>query len=248
MINNDLEQDRSSRTGQFFLLFVLIVVFAAFSLSAKADDASDRIVNEIQKNVSGLKTFTADIKADINVDYIDIPQKNGKIYYKSPGKTKIEIDGFGMLPKIGSGNFVDQIMNSENITAIYAGEDKVNGKTYELLKVLPQSSSSDIVLSTLWVQKGKGIVDRAETTLKSNGTFMIDFDNERINSVIMPTKIKVIFDVPEFKIPKTMTGAPSSPKEEKKEKNKKEGRSKGSITLTYQNIKVNTSIANSVFD
>jgi len=233
-----------SNMGTNLLLLILLFLFVVLA-SAKADEKSDQIIVELRANLEDLKTFTADIKVDIDISFVDIPAKSGKMYYKAPNKTKIDIPGFSMLPKEGVGNFVGQIIDAEDVTAIYAGVQEIDRKKHHLIKVLPIAAASDIVLTSLWVDSKTNTVTKAETTTKNSGSFNIDFRYSKIDGIYLPNWVRISFDVPEFELPKTMTG--DTGRNNTEQDSESIDGARGSATIVYSNIEVNVPISDSVF-
>jgi hypothetical protein len=232
--------------GITMLLAILVILFASIA-AANADEQGDAIINKVRGNFDKLKTLQCDIKASVDISYVDMPPKSGKMYYKSPGKTYIDIGGFSMLPKVGQGLIIDEILNSGAITTIYIGNQMYEGKNYELVKVLPIDGNSDLLLSSLYIDKKTNSVERAELTTK-NGTFNIDIKNIKVDGIYLPEVMDVFFKVSEFKLPKSMTGDVNRSSDDEKEKKKSKTPGQGSASLIYSNFKVNKPISDAVFD
>lgn len=218
------------------LLFILLI-----SSSSYAQDAQ-KIIANLKKQLSAVKDFQANLSVKIDISFLNAPEQNGKIYYKAPNKTKIDIPGFAMLPKQGSGNFINDILFESNATAVYIGKEMFNNMQVTSIKIIPTDPNNDLALANLLVDEARNVVVKAETITKKNGTFLIFLDYLSLdNKIYMPSKVLVSLNVPEFSLPKTMSGDTSG-----KEK-KKKGNTEGKVTFTYSNYIINKGIDDNIF-
>lgn len=225
------------------LLLVLLALFFAAIATTRADNKGDEIVAKMRGNLDKLNTFEADIRIVIDVSYLDMPPKTGKIYYQSPGRSKIDIPGFSLLPKEGTGLFLDEVLGSGDVSAIYVGEEKLKGKPHHVLKVLPLDQSSNIVLTTLWVDAKNYTVTKAEATTKNSGSLNMAFEYTNVKGINLPKQMEIGFQVEEFKLPKTMTGDTRRGDDKPAENN-----GRGGVKISYSNYKVNIPLPKGVFD
>lgn len=224
--------------NKFLFILALLVLYTS---NLQSQDAQ-KIISDLKKQLSAVKDFQANINVKIDISFLNAPEQNGKIYYKAPNKTKIDIPGFAMLPKQGSGNFINDIIFEKNATAVYVGKEMLNNVQVTAIKIIPTDANNDLALANLWVDESKNVVLKVETITKKNGTFMIFVDYTNIESKIwMPSKVLVSLNIPEFSLPKTMSGANTS-----KEK-KRKGNTEGKVTFTYSNYIVNKGIDDKVF-
>jgi outer membrane lipoprotein-sorting protein len=221
------------------LIFLSILTL---NLSNSYSQDPQKIIANIKKQLSSVKDFQANINVKIDISFLNAPEQNGKIYYKAPNKTKIDIPGFAMLPKQGSGNFINDIIFDNNSTIVYVGKEELNKMPVTSIKIIPTDANNDLALANLWVDETRNVVMKVETITKKNGTFMIFLDYSNIEGKIwMPSKVLVSLNVPEFSLPKTMSGDTSG-----KEK-KKKGNTEGKVTFTYSNYIVNKGIDDKIF-
>lgn len=210
---------------------------------------SNETINKVIDNLDNVDSYTADIKIVVDISFVDIPDKNGKIYYKSPGKLKADIPGLAMLPKQGLGIDYKKILQDETNTYIDGGDDNLNGKPAKIVKAIPSNPDSKIVLTSFWVDPSNYTIIQAEVTTKQNGTFLIELEHEKISDVAwLPSKVVINARVPKLAIPKSFVSAKDKKKLENEEEDPDSATTKGVITLTYSNYVVNKDIEDSVFD
>jgi len=226
------------------LLFICIVFVCTYSSLANRNPTE--IMDKVRYQYSLVKDFEAETSLKIDISYLKVPEGVGKVFYKYPDKTAFDLKGLSMLPQKGLNSPVAQILTEKNTTPIYGGQAKYNGMTVELIKMIPLEQNSDIAVATLWVDERTNTIAKMETTTKKSGTFTAEIQYHTIDKKFyVPKQVFVSFEVPEFKLPKTMTGDFDSKTENRKPS--ENGKTKGTVTLKYWNYKVNKGINDSVF-
>ncbi|MBK9292513.1 MAG: hypothetical protein IPM52_12945 [Bacteroidetes bacterium] len=216
------------------ILFVLFLGFAAATTVTAQPDAN-AIVQEILRRGKLVNSFEADVTIDVDVDFIKIPVKQGKVFYKAPDKFRFRAPGFALIPKRGL-NFSVMEMLSGSTTAIYAGDDAQN----HILKIVPLDDKADFVLSTFWVDKKNTRISRMEVNTKGKGNFLVEFTYGRL-SYDLPETSTVSFDLQPVDIPMNFAG------NFKIDQSKAKDRSQGRVVIRYSNYRVNGSIPETVF-
>ena len=221
------------------LLFVFVLF--AVSLSAQTKDPN-KLLDALKNRFAKVTDYQADVEVKLDMEFIKVPPSKAKVYFKQPDKFKIDSEGFAMLPKQGT-NFSPMQLLKGDYTAVYVRSDKVDGKSLDVVKLVPNTDSSDFIISTLWIDASHSIIRKVETTTKRSGTVKTEFTYSP-TSIPLPTVLKISFNLGEANIPDTPAMA------EKKD-NGRMGRSakiKGSVVMTYANYKINKGISDKIFE
>ena len=129
--------------------------------------------------------------------------------------------------------------------ALAAGDAIIDGFKTKIVKMLPIDESSDIILSTLYIDEDNLLIRKAITTTKDNGTYEIAMTFGKYSNYGLPDKIVFSFNTKDYKLPKGVTlefdDEKKSPADDKL-KNKK-----GKVEITYSRYTVNKGIDDSVF-
>ena len=172
-----------------------------------------------------------------------MPETNAKIYFKQPGKVHLESEGFALLPKEGM-DFSPAGLLKDEYTAIYQRTDTIDGFKTDVIKIIPLSEGSNVILTTLWIDETKHIIRRVESTPKIGGTFSIELKYDKSKTDYpLPSSMIFTFNVDRMNLPKSMSGElnEDKPKDEKKT-------TTGKVFISYKNYKVNKGIPDSVFE
>jgi outer membrane lipoprotein-sorting protein len=217
----------------FFLLS------AVLCLQSFAQQDAQLILKNVRDNFLKVKDYTADADIKVDVDFVKIPVKHAKVYYKQPDKFRFKADGFALLPKRGANLFTLNLSN-EMVSAIYIKEENINGVLTDVVKVIPLESNGDIILSTLWVSRDFKIY-KLESTTKTQGTFLASFQYNKF-PFNLPAQVEITFDIQKAEIPVGLTLDMESLSKKKESKN-----TTGRVVVKYSNYQVNTGLQDSVF-
>jgi hypothetical protein len=218
---------------------IMLLYASVFPQSKDPDLILKRVIDSFNK----VKDYEVEVQVKVDVDFIKVPDTKAKIYFKQPDKINFESDGFAMLPKEGI-NFSPMSFLKKDYTALYQREDYLDGHPVSVIKVIPSSEKSDIVLTTLWVDQSHNIIKKVESTTKTNGTFTIDlkYDEDK-KDFNLPYSMVFGFNIDKMNLSKTFTGQAET------ESHKNIGKTtSGKVYITYSNYKVNIGLSDKIFE
>jgi outer membrane lipoprotein-sorting protein len=228
--------------------FVMLLLVPAFSASAQNSDAT-QLFYKVRNKLAGVKDYIADVKMQVDISFMRIPQLNGKLYFKAPDKVKLERNGgLAVLPKKNLSVSLSNLIPEGSITVIDAGSEVKNGRKLRILKVIPDNENANIVLAKIWVDEARLLAMRTETTTRDNGTVKMDLEYGRYATYALPDKMTVNIDVKEYKLPKGVTmDYDSNPQTPAAKKGNGGMPNKGRIQITYLSYKINTGLSDAIF-
>jgi outer membrane lipoprotein-sorting protein len=119
------------------------------------------------------------------------------------------------------------------------------------VKTIPNSDSSEVILSTLWVDAAESVIRKVETTSKKGGTTQIElsYDNYEFG---LPSQIKLSFNLGDVKMPVNLSKQSNEKTNIDKKNRRRRGLPedeplKGSVIMTYKNYQINKGIPDSFF-
>jgi len=220
----------------YFLLFAL-----PGSLFAQS---AEEIVKQVKAKLEKVNDYEAKGKMKTNVAFIKAPIASVKVFYKKPNKLRIiNESGISFIPK-GSVNINlnNVFVNTQGFDIIDVGNDKATG--FRIIKLLPKDDTSDVVLSTLYVDEKNMLIRRSKTTTKENGTYELDMSYGKYADYGLPDKIVFSFNTKDYKLPKgiTLDYDDGSKKNEERLKNKK-----GTVEISYSAYTINRGVNDNIF-
>jgi hypothetical protein len=210
------------------------------SIQTEAQSAED-LIEKIKTKLERVNDYEADAKLKTNVTFIKAPIANIKVYFKKPDKLRIiNKSGISFIPKGAMNiNLSNIFVNTRGFDVIDAGRDNSTG--LRIIKLLPKDDTSEVVLSTLYIDEKNLLIKKSKTTTKENGTYQLEMSYGKYSDYGLPDKIIFSFNTKEYKLPKgvTLDYDNGTKKTEEKLKNKK-----GSVEISYTRYIINKGAGN----
>jgi outer membrane lipoprotein-sorting protein len=225
---------------------ILSLVILFYTIGFSQPKNPEIILEKVKKEFEKIEDYQVDVKIKVDVDFLKMPDREATIFYKKPDKFHIDSENFALLPKSGL-NFSPLGFLNYNYTSFYVREDTVNGKLTTVIKVIPLEGSTDVILSTLWVDTELNIILKVESTRKPEGTFFIDMDYLKTKQGFwLPSTLTFSFTVDRSLYPgKFNKDQDSESGKSKKESSESET---GNVYITYSNYKVNIGLPDKLFE
>ena len=168
--------------------------------------------------------YSCDVNINIDVKFIRIKERVGKMIYRSPEDIDYKIKGFAFLPKKEMGTISTSLFK-EDFIAIDMGKENKN----QIIKVIPMDINSEIVTGQFWIDSAD-LVQKMILITKEKGSYTAEM-NYNGTLYDLPCKIRMSFDVKNQKMPALLTGDLEAYTDEMDE----DEVSKGTITIMYSN-------------
>ena len=190
---------------------------------SQSNEARVKMLNVVEK-LESVPPYSCDVNIKIDVKFIKIKERIGKMYYNSPNDIDYKIKGFAFLPKKEMGATSTDLFK-EDFIAIDMGSENDN----QIIKVIPMDINSEIVTGQFWINKSE-LIQKMILITKDKGSYTADLTYSNLNHNL-PKSIKMSFDVKNQKMPAMLTGDLESYVEEDDDGEI----STGSITINYSN-------------
>jgi outer membrane lipoprotein-sorting protein len=230
---------------QFLKIAFILLIANSLVLAASAQDMT-ALVQKVKAKLDAVNDYTAEGKMKTDITFIKAPVGNVKVYYKKPNKFKLKRDGgISILPKGGISINMGSIVTTNDFDVIYVGDEVVGGVKTKKIKLLPRNETSDVVLTTMYIDEANLLIKKAVTTTKENGTYEIEMTYGKYSSYGLPDKVVFTFNTKDYKMPKGITmDFEDEPKKTEAEKLRNK---KGKVEMTYSSYTINKGVDDSVF-
>lgn len=225
----------------YFLIFYSLILCPYFSFSQDAL----AFVEKVKAKIDAVNDYSAVGKLRTDVVFLKVPDAIVNVYFKKPNKFQISKEkGISILPKGGVNMNMQNLLTEKDFIALDAGNGNIAGTAVRIVKLLPSNESSDVVLTTLYVDPTTLLIKKTTTTTKQNGTYDVEMTYGKYAAYALPDKVVLSFNTKEYKLPKGVTlefddGEKPDPA---KAKNRK-----GMVEIIYQSYKINKGIQDEVF-
>jgi outer membrane lipoprotein-sorting protein len=224
------------------LLLASSIIILSVSHFAQSKNP-DTILENVKRKFQEVNDYQVDVKVKVDVNFLKVPETEAKIYFKQPDKIHFESKNFALLPKEGL-NFSPMAFLKNDYTAIYEKDELLNGVNASIVKIIPGGESSNLILSTLWIDQKNNVIRKVQSTTKNSGTFTIEMNYDQIIKYPLPSSMIFSFNVEKMNLPRTFDSDP-------KRKSTLEDKGKtttGKVYITYSNYLINKGIPDSVFE
>jgi outer membrane lipoprotein-sorting protein len=223
-------------------LFIFIYSLISLTYISAQDTDPNLILKKVRDKTDRIHDYQANAEIRVDVDFIRMPVKHAVVYYKQPDKIRFKSDEFIMLPNQGFDFSLGKLLK-EDYTAVLTGTDTLGGKENYIIRIIPLKQGSDIVLSTLWVDRETYRIRKTESTTRSGGTYGVDFSYDKQDD-ILPVEMKISFEIQGMDIPSKFIGNMEEPDTGKINA---QNRKTGAVYITFSNYRINKGIDDKVF-
>lgn len=221
---------------------IIVLILIAVTINAQTKDAG-KLLKQVKEKFEKVKDYEVDANIHLDINFIKMPDTKAKIFFKQPDKVKLQSEGFAMLPKQGI-NFSPAQLLKGNFNSIYVRSETMDNRKVDVVKIIPSSDTSEVILSTLWIDAAQNVIRKVETTTKKTGTLNVNLDYAN-ESLALPSQVKFTFNLGDLQMPAQMPDA--SQKKEDTRARRDRGPVKGTVVITYSNYKIDKGIADSFF-
>ena len=183
-------------------LFIFFIFCASFAI---AQDAA-QLIKKVKAKLELVDNYEATGVMKTDIAFIKAPIGKIKIYFKKPNLFKIKKEGgISLLPKGGLSVNLSSLIASSNYSTIDAGIQDLGSKKLRIIKLLPNEESSDVVITTLYINEKESLIEKAVTTTKENGTYTMLMNYGAYSNFGLPDQVVFEFNTKNYKLPKGIT-------------------------------------------
>ena len=224
-----------------FLAGLVVLTSTVFAQNEEA------LLQKVKSRMNKVTDYEAAGKMKLDVSFINAAESNVTIYFKKPNKFKVKkAGGISILPKGGVSVNMASLLPVGAYQTVPAGRAVVGGKQTTLVKLIPTEESSDVVLSTLYIDERDEVIRKAVVTTKESGTYDVQMAYGKYVAWGLPDKVVFSFNTNDYKLPKGITFEYEKGGDKKPEENTKN--KKGMITISYENYKINKGVDDKNFE
>ncbi len=175
---------------------ILLFLLCWCSLNAQGIDSD---IIKVQNRMDTILKFSAEVKIDVDISFINIPEKSARIEYTKNEDTKVFSEDFVLIPKKGLDVSLYQLFKNPFIT-VDRGTELRNLKKYKLINIIPTNRKADFSIATVLIDTDNSRVIEYEINTKKDGSYIVKMNYDKSIS-ILPSKIEVTFEIERIRIP-----------------------------------------------
>ena len=182
-------------------LLLFCILFSSTIIS-QSDSAKNTMLS-LLKNLEITPAYECDVKIILDVKFIKMKERFGRMFYTSSEKVDYKIKGFAFLPKKELASSSTELLKKDFI-AVSMPSQTIREQKCNVIKVIPMDLESSIVTGQFWINN-ENQINRMTFITKENGSFTADLFYSNIN-YDLPKKLIITFNVKDHKLPALITG------------------------------------------
>lgn len=182
-----------------------LYIWLTFVPVLSAQKTANTLIREVYIKMSMVKSYTADAYIEADLPMIKIQPTQASILFNQKDKFKLISKGIVVLPKQGINNLQNIIQDTNSFTAVRSGKEMIKDNFTDIISIIPNSDTGDVVLAKLWIDPINSLVYKSQITTRENGTIGIEnyYTSQKLRG--LPDRIVFTVDIKKFKVPKGMT-------------------------------------------
>lgn len=212
-----------------YILFVGLLGIA----TAMPAQQIDPLLSQIKQRLDSIAGFEVSVRMEVDIRHVNMPDKTAELTYERGKSAHIESEDFVLIPKRGLDFGLVELYKYPFMT-LNLGQVSFQGRTCELVKVIPTTDESDYAIATLWLDARASRILKSQISTKKNGVFDIAYQYAG-PADILPAEVRVDFLVNDIRIPLRFLGREA---QVDKEQLKADPGQKGAITLRFSGYRV----------
>jgi hypothetical protein len=183
---------------------ILLCFLSLFFTQTVCAQAMDADLLRVRQRMDSIDRFTASLKLEVDISFIQMPAKYAVMTYKKGQPVKFASDNFIMIPKRGLDFTLSGIFEYPVIT-VDRGTETKNGNRFKSVSVIPTDSRADYSIATMVIDIGHQRITSSEISTKKDGvyTLIMHYEDEKM---ILPSLLEVDFEMERLKIPLNFMG------------------------------------------
>jgi hypothetical protein len=181
------------------ILILLLPIFSA--LQAQHIDPD---LLKVKQRLDSIQQFSADLKLDVDIDFIHMPTKYARMNYTQGKPVKFSSTDFVMIPKRGLDFSMNKLFEYSFIT-VPRGEETRKGVKYKAVNIIPTDKRADFSIALVLLDIPNNRVVETEINTKKDGTYTLILNYEN-KAKILPNLVEVGFEIEKLKIPLNFMG------------------------------------------
>lgn len=221
-----------------FFLFG-IVLFSLSTEWVQGQENPSRYLESFERKYSGLKDYTANVQVHFDIEALQAPDMQAKLYYKSPDKMKVESKGVFFFPR-DAGYFNPSRFKPEDYEIQLLEHFTYEGRKAVRLQLTPKEMKRVSQRYILTLDIDRNLILRINLLTDVGREITATIDYGKFGDFELPTHIELQFNLPQTEANEMREYIPFGPGSKTKQVT-------GKVEITYSNYKFNSGLSDEIF-
>ncbi|WP_298532623.1 hypothetical protein [uncultured Algibacter sp.] len=177
----------------------LLICFYFYGICFLNAQNIDKDILKIQQRMDTIESFSAHVKLEVDISFVNIPVKHARIEYAKNEETKVFSEDFVLVPKKGLDVSLYHLFKNPFIT-VDRGSEIRNNKPYKALNIIPTNKKTDFSIATVLIDTSTNRIIEYEVNTKKDGSYVVVM-NYNDGKDLLPSDIEVQFEIERVRIP-----------------------------------------------
>ncbi len=232
-----------NRAKYVSLLIFLFLLDQGSAIAQKPKNGSEILLN-VERTLEGVKDYTAELQADVNMERMRMPKMTATMYFKRPDKVDFKSESFVMLPR--EGITLDPALLRARYDATLIGEEQIGEIKTHKLQLAAKDAKIRLRQMFVWVAPSNWTIIKMETIPYQGRALTALFTYAlQEGKYWLPQTLKISFEVSgrDTTARRIESDVANPPPLEEMQRPPRSG----TITVSYSNYKVNVGLTDEFF-
>ncbi len=230
---------RAGAQRRWYVSAAALCVAVSCLAGAPGDPSGETILRNAEARLTALHDYAVDLNIIVDIDRMNIPPMNVRMYFKQPDKVHFDARGFAMLPREGLA------LNIGRLRARYdtgrVDRDSIEGTPVYRLTMVAKSERTRMRSVVLYVHPERWTVERLVTPQVNDRVMSATFRYTQVEGYWLPGEL-----VASFSSAPADSSEPTPMEQAMPARPQQRPRS-GTVTVHYSGYKVNTGLSDDLF-
>ncbi len=182
---------------------LILILLCISSLSSLAQEQDEDLLR-VKERLDTVSAFTADLKLDVDISFINMPQKTATVKFKKGEPMSFSSKEFALIPKRGLDFSFQELFEYPFIT-VDRGMETIAGKELKVVNVIPTDRKADFSIATVYLDVKAERIVISEISTKKDGTYTLLLDYST-SEAVLPSQVEVQFEMERIRLPLNFMG------------------------------------------
>ena len=211
------------------------------SVTLLAQVSGEEILKRVEENFPGVQDYTVVLDVTTNVERLNIPPMQVKMFFKQPDKFHFESDGFALLPREGLAFSASKTLS--RFVIVNTDEDTLLQRRQFRLMLRPKDARAKVTSLLVYIDQGLWKPTRVVSSFFGGRTITATFAYERQGEYLMPSLLTVDLAAGALGDTSDQAAEMDTPQMARSPIPRK-----GTVTIRYSDYEINTGLDDEIFN
>lgn len=218
---------------------IALCVAASCLAGVPGDPSGEAILRNAEARLAALRDYTVDLNITADIDRLNVPPMNVRMYFKQPDRVHFDAKGFAMLPREGLALNIGKLRTRYDPGRV--DHDSIDGIPLYRLTLVAKSERTRVRSVIMFVHPERWTIERLVTPQVNDRVMSATFRYTQVGGYWVPGELVASFSSA------PADSSESNPMEQAMPARPQQRPRSGTVTVRYSGYKVNTGLSDDLF-